>query len=212
MRTLLIATLAFGCVATAADDEKTATKKRPKAEQTVKTTEVKVVPRFPSPPLVLKVPETWTKEVNANSMRLATYATPAAGDGEKGELTVFSFPGGGGSVGQNLARWRDQFQADGRTVSVKKGKAGKAKSEYHIIELGGTFMKSVGPPIAGRKEAQAGSKMLGVILTLKEDGGDKAAGIYFLKLVGPAASIDAQAKNFRKSFGGKKASETAYEL
>lgn len=57
----------------------------------VETTEVKLMD------LTLKLPKSWKALPNTSTMRLATYEIPKAdGDPEAGELSVFSFAGGGG--------------------------------------------------------------------------------------------------------------------
>jgi len=192
--TLLVATACLLNPTLAQDEAKS-----DKLAKEVKTTDVKVKD------LVLKVPETWKKERSTSSMRLATYSTPIAGDDkERGELTIFSFPGGGGEVGANLQRWVQQFSSEGRKAKMVKGKAGD--NEYYLADVTGTFNKSVGPPIMRKTEAKEGYRMLGVILVLE------GKGVYYLKLSGPDASIKAQAKAFRASFGGNADSEEAYGI
>ena len=155
--------------------------------------------------LTLQLPKSWSESDLKSSMRLATYDIPAAeGDKEKGELAISTFPGGGGGVDQNLARWVDQFDARGRTSVIKKGKAGE--NEYYIADLSGTYKKSVGPPILRKTEPAPGYRMLAVILVMKNEE------VYFLKLTGPDKTIKAQAETFRKTFGGASAGEEAYEL
>lgn len=156
--------------------------------------------------LTLKVPSTWKKEPNSSNMRLATYSTPPAkGDTDRGELTVFSFPGGGGDVGPNITRWIGQFSGKGKTAKVTKGMTA-GDSVYYFVNITGTFNKSVGPPIMRKTEPVDDYRMLGVILTLK------GKGVYYLKLTGPKASIKAQAQLLRQSFGGNAKTETDYEL
>jgi gluconolactonase len=155
--------------------------------------------------LTLQLPKSWAESDLKSSMRLATYEIPAAeGDKEKGELAISTFPGGGGGVDQNLARWVDQFEAKGRTTAIKKGKAGE--NEYYIADLAGTYKKSVGPPILRKTEPAPGYRMLAVILVMKNEE------VYFLKLTGPDKTIKAQAEAFRKTFGGSSGGEEPYEL
>lgn len=155
--------------------------------------------------LTLQLPKSWSESDLKSSMRLATYEIPAAeGDKEKGELAISTFPGGGGGVDQNLARWVDQFDARGRTSVIKKGKAGE--NEYYIADLSGTYKKSVGPPILRKTEPAPGYRMLAVILVMKNEE------VYFLKLTGPDKTVKAQAEALRKTFGGASAGEEAYEL
>jgi len=153
--------------------------------------------------LTLKVPETWKKSAKQSSMRLATFDIPAATKGgEKGELAIYSFPGGGGSVEANISRWIGQFDSKGRESKVTVGKAGD--HEYHLVELTGTYNQPVGPPIRRQTKPVPDSRMLGVILTLD-------SGVYYLKMTGPDETVKAQADALRKSFGGDAATEKESE-
>jgi len=158
-----------------------------------KTTEVKLRA------LTLQVPETWKQTPSKSSMRLATFEIPAASrDAGAGELAVFNFGGGGGSVNANISRWVGQFDSKGRESEVTVGEAGD--QEYHVLEVSGTYNQSVGPPIRRQTKAMPDSRMLAVILQLD-------AGVYFLKLTGPDETVKAQAVALRESFGGDIKSE-----
>jgi gluconolactonase len=155
--------------------------------------------------LTLQLPRAWSESDIKNSMRLATYDIPAAaGDKEKGELAISTFPGGGGGIDANLARWVEQFDGKGRMTAIRKGKAGE--NEYYVADISGTYNKSVGPPILRKTQPAPGYRMLGVIVVLKNEE------VYFLKLTGPDATVKAQADALRKTFGGNSAAEENYEL
>ena len=169
------------------------------ADEATGTTDVKIKD------LTLALPKSWKDVKSASTMRLATYNTPIAeGDKEPGELTIFSFGGGGGDVGSNISRWVGQFNSGGRSATVKKGKSGA--NDYYIVDVAGTYKRSIGPPIQQKTEPVEGFRMLGVILELE------GKGVYYLKLTGPDATIKSQADAFRKSFGGDAKSETDFEL
>lgn len=155
--------------------------------------------------LELNVPKSWATPDAPKPMRLATYEiSPVKGDKEKAELAISSFPGGGGGVEPNLTRWIGQFDAAGREATIRKGKVnGKA---YYIVDVSGTYQKSVGPPILRKTEPAKGFRMLGVILVLEDDD------VYFLKLTGPDATVKAQNEALRATFGAKSEGEEDYEL
>lgn len=154
--------------------------------------------------LTLKVPATWKESDIQSRMRLTTLDIPAAeAGGEKAELAVFNFAGGGGGLKQNIERWIGQFSAEGKEAKVTKGKAGD--EEYHLLEVSGTYNKSVGPPIMQKKEAMKGYRMLGAIVPVGQE-------VYYLKLTGPDAAVKKAAKDFRKCFGGSSKSEEKVEL
>ncbi len=156
--------------------------------------------------LTLKLPTTWASSDTVSSMRLATYEIPASmGDKDKGELSVFSFPGGGGGVAANLERWVGQFSTKGRTMKVTQGTT-DGKATYYLADIAGTFNKPVGPPVLRQTEAAEGYRMLAAIIVLENED------VYYLKLTGQDATIKAQTDAFRASFGGDAKQEKPYEL
>ena len=153
--------------------------------------------------LVLNVPTTWKKMPNANRMRKGTFEIPPAkGDKEPGELTIFNFPGN--QVDPNMKRWIGQFSSDGRKSKMVQGKAGKY--EYYMVDISGTYNKSVGPPIARKTKPFSNYRMLGVIMPIP------GKGMYFLKLAGPDKTIAGELDNLRNSFNGEKEAEKPYEM
>ena len=168
-------------------------------EKKVKTVEVK------HRDLTLNIPDSWKSAPNASSMRLGTYQIPAADeDSDAGELTIYNFGGGGGSVADNLQRWIGQFSSSGRKSKITQGTAGENK--YYYADISGTYNKPVGPPILRKTEAAPDYRMHAVILVIPEKG------VYFLKLTGPDATVAAEGKNLRKAFGGNAENEKDYEL
>ena len=144
--------------------------------------------------LTLNVPENWKQTPERSSMRLATYEIKGDGDdGGTAEMAIYSFPGGGGAVEQNISRWIGQFESKGRKQKVTRGKAGD--NDYYVVEVSGTYNKPVGPPIRRQTKPVAGSRMLAVILQLD-------SGVYYLKMTGGDEIVKAQAKALRHAFGG----------
>lgn len=155
--------------------------------------------------LDLKLPKSWKQSDATLPMRLATFEVPAGkGDKDKGEFVISSFPGGGGGVDANISRWVGQFSAEGRKAVVHQGKAGK--NEYFVANISGTYMKPDGPPILRKTKETPGQRMIGVILNVKDSS------VYFLKLTGPDATVEAQLDAVRASFGGKQDDEKEYEF
>ncbi|SFI44825.1 hypothetical protein [Planctomicrobium piriforme] len=153
--------------------------------------------------LTLQVPKTWKQQQVSNNLRLAQFAIPPAeGDVEPGELVVF--PPFGGSVSENVKRWIDQFQPEGRSVKMTQGTATAGK--YVLVDLSGTYNKPDGPPIMRKTKPAADYQMVAVMLT-SEKGGN-----YFLKLTGPQKTVAAAIAALRKSFGADAAKEEPYEF
>ncbi len=153
--------------------------------------------------LTLEVPKTWEQQQASNNLRLGQFVIPKVEeDTEASELVVF--PPFGGTVRENVDRWIQQFEGQGREMKATQGEC--AQGKYVLIELTGTYKKPFGPPFLQQTQPAADYKMLGVILS-KTDGGN-----FFLKLTGPKKTVAASAEALRKSFGGEASKETKYEF
>lgn len=145
--------------------------------------------------LSLTVPKHWKEEPPANRLRLGQFSVPPVeGDKEAAELSIFNF-GAGGTVEEQVARWIEQFEANGRKSQTSTGTI-ENLGKYVFVDLSGTYKKPDGPPILRKTVPQPGSRML-VAMIQTEDGD------YFLKLVGPAKTVTAALDAFRNSFGAK---------
>jgi gluconolactonase len=150
--------------------------------------------------LSLTVPESWKQKAQSSEMRVAEFEVPATGDDkEPGEFVVFWFgKQGAGGVQANIQRWIGQIEEEGRKVKIVTGEATGGK--YTLVDLTGTYNKSIGPPIAKKTKRLPDWRVINVFV-------ETDAGPYFLKLDGPAKTIAAVENEFRASFGGKKESE-----
>ncbi len=151
--------------------------------------------------LKLNVPVSWTSEPLSGSLRLAQFAVPPAeGDTEGAAFVVF--PPFGGTVVANIQRWLGQFDEEGREVQMFQGSADQG--DYVLVDIAGTYNRSVGPPVLGKKEMKPGFRVVNVMFSAK------AGGNYFFKLEGPQKTVAAQLKNFRKAFGVSAEGEKKY--
>lgn len=188
----LVALLGLGLTGLRAADEA-------EKETKTKTETVKVKD------LTLDVPTTWDQQPPSNNLRLAQFVIPAAkGDKEPAELVVSSFGGGGGGVEANVKRWIGQFQEDGRKSKVTLGESEQGK--YVLVELAGTYNKPDGPPFLRKTIPQPGSRMIGVILQIPNEG------VYFLKTTGYDKTVAAAVDDIRAAFGADAESEKELEL
>ncbi len=150
----------------------------------------------------LEVPSTWKKEKPSNRLRLAQFRIPGEeGDEEGAELTVFAF--GAQGVQANIDRWIGQFSSTDRKVKVTKGEA--KLGEYYFVNISGTFNKPVGPPIQRKTKPTPNSRVINVMLNVKDKGP------YFFKLTGTNATVQAHADALRIAFGGNKKKEKEVE-
>ncbi len=157
--------------------------------------------------LKLSIPATWKQQQPSNNLRLAQFSIPPVEDDKDAAELVIS-PPIGGTREANITRWVDQFEAAGRELVMTKGKC--PQGEYVLVQLSGTYKRSIGPPIRGKTEPAPGYKMHGVMLTVTKDG--KNVGNYFLKLTGPAKTVAANDEALRASIAADKSKEEKYEL
>jgi hypothetical protein len=128
-------------------------------------------------------------------MRAATYTVPAApGDREPGECAVFFFGRGqGGSVEDNIERWRGQIQgADGKPAVAKIDKRpGAGGLNVTRIDSSGAYT-GMGGPMASSSRALPGYRLLGAVV--EGPGGNNV----FVKFTGPANTVAANLKQFEQ--------------
>lgn len=142
-------------------------------------------PEPADPGLDWNVPGKWTIDL-AQGMRLATYVIPAAGGGQNAECAVYYFgPGQGGGVDANLQRWMGEFQPLEKHDIRKRKPNGVQVTR---IEARGTYVAHSmrGPEEPAEKQKWA---LMGAVV-------EGPKGDIFFKLVGPAATVDAAAKDF----------------
>lgn len=114
------------------------------------------------------------------------------GDETDGRLTIM---GAGGSIEANIDRWIKQFvQPDGSDTAdkTKQSKKTIAGQTVNLVDITGTFMDSVGGPFSGQPKVERDDyRMLAAIIQTEANGN------YFVKLYGPKATIDKNAKHFK---------------
>ncbi len=117
-------------------------------------------------------PLTW--RAPSRPMRNAEYFV---GDGDtEAVLTIFHFPGMGGSIEENVERWTGQFRDGDEPVVETKTIGGL---EVTTIDVSGTFASSMG---MGGGEPLSDTRLLGAIVQAPD-------GPVFFKLLGPKATV-----------------------
>ena len=129
------------------------------------------------------LPAGWQRNPPANQMRLAEAVVPdSGGDANKSCLVVFSTAGG--SVDDNVARWSGQVRdAAGQPVAPKSEKRTINGLNVTVVSMQGTFAGM------GDTAPKPDWMLKGAII-------ESAQGLLFIKMTGPAASMDAAAKGF----------------
>jgi len=144
--------------------------------------------------LAWTLPAGWTVEA-PRSMRVATYAIPAAqGDAEGAECSVFYFGAGqGGGVDVNLQRWIGQFQPATRSKRSAKKVNGVQVS---LADVSGTYTAH-GGSMSQPQGDKPDWRLLGAIA-------ESPQGAVFFKLAGPAKTVAAASKGFDAMVGSLK--------
>lgn len=142
-----------------------------------------------------RTPASWKAEKPANKFRAYQFSVPkVGGDKKDAELVIFYFgPGSGGTVNDNIKRWKGQFQApDGKDIDdvskLEKKKVGKVDITY--LDISGTYLFKF-PPFDPNAKTQKLSdyRRLGVYF-------DSENGPYFITLTGPAKTVAQHKKGF----------------
>jgi hypothetical protein len=145
--------------------------------------------------LTFKAPESWKSVPVKSSMRRAQLkVAPAEGDDFAAELVVYAFPGGAGTVDQNVKRWQAQFKdAEGKPPKVES-KALKGKNvEVTRVETSGHYTPSNFPGMAPEPERD-NARLLGAIVVTEKVG-------YFFKMVGPEKTMTGLKPAFDEMIG-----------
>ena len=150
--------------------------------------------------LKLSVPENWKQKPQVRDPRVAEFQIPGAGDDKVASDYVVFFFGkqGAGGLEANVQRWISQVEPEGRKVRTFTGESSNGK--YTLVDLTGTYKKSMGPPVLMKTTAMPEWRVINVFI-------ETDAGPYFLKIDGPQKSVAEIEDELRASFGAKKDSE-----
>jgi len=132
----------------------------------------------------LSAPEGWLRKPPAVDFILAEFIlSRAEGDAADVRLTVSSV---GGSVEQNVDRWRGQFGGKPQKESLDRVEI--AGVEVTLVDFCGTYVDQRGPfaPTVERPDY----RLLGAIIPLE-------GRLYFVKCYGPRKGMAARAEEFR---------------
>jgi hypothetical protein len=151
-------------------------------------------------------PATWQPQPidakKVGNFRKYQFAIPRAdGDKEGAELLILHLGGSGGSNDANIDRWKQTFAPPpGKTIDdvtkVEKLKVGDVPVVY--VDIHGTYLYKF-PPFAPNAKVmpKENYRFLGVIFDSKE-------GPYYIRLTGPARTVEASKKGFDEWLKGFK--------
>jgi hypothetical protein len=143
--------------------------------------------------LRFKAPAEWITEQPSSSMRVAQYKLPKAeGDPEHASLALYFFGANrGGSVQANLERWISQIEQPDGSPSTSKAKTETLdinSLKVTTIDLAGTYTAETAPG-SGTRHNKPGYRLRAAVI-------ETPKGAFYVKLVGPAKTIDHWDKTF----------------
>jgi hypothetical protein len=137
--------------------------------------------------LAFAAPAGWQSRPAASNMRIAEFVIPRAqGDAEDGELIVYYFGTGAGTIDANIDRWIGQIQQpDG---SPSKDKARRTSQTVNglrltLVDAEGTYVAEMRPGSTDRYNKPGFRLRAAVVETPR--------GPYYIKMTGPAKTIAA---------------------
>jgi len=152
-----------------------------------------------------QAPANWESQPAGGQFRLAQFAVPKTpGDTAQALFIVFHFgAGGGGGVEDNVKRWYGMMRQPDGSDSAKAAKRQLSQRDglkITTVDLAGTYQERPFPASPQVTE-RPGYRMLAAIVETTKEGGD---GPYFLRLVGPAKSIEAARPGWESLLGSLK--------
>lgn len=130
--------------------------------------------------LRIDIPNEWQAVPTDGQMRKAEWKLP--GDAGAASLIAYHFgAGGAGMVQANLDRWKGQFaQEPADNARIEEG--GAAGSRWTLLDVRGRYVAETRPG-SGERQDLPNQRMLAAVI-------DAAEGPFYLKAVGPQATID----------------------
>lgn len=134
--------------------------------------------------MMLTAPQEWIRRQPSSSFLITEFTLPKSeGDTEDGRLTVSAV---GGTLEDNLARWKGQFGGQPEAESRETVNVGPVP--ITLVDYSGTFTDSLGMFAPGPQ--RPGYRMLGAVIPLEGQ-------FFFVKGYGPAQTIAAHAPRIR---------------
>ena len=140
--------------------------------------------------LAFEAPKDWEALPKSSMMRVAEFKLPKAdGDGEDATVALYNFGSRmGGSADANVQRWLGQFDPKDGDPRIERPKDDDP-IKITWVDVSGTYVAETGPG-SGTKLNKPGWRMVAAVV---ETAGD----MYFVKAVGPKATIAKNADAIR---------------
>lgn len=148
--------------------------------------------------ITLQAPQEWVKVQPKSNIVQYEFTAPKLEEKDKAKAARITFTASGGSVEDNIARWYGQFEQPDKSATKEKAKVEKFDADgqtIHWVDIPGTFKDTMGAgPFAPSKAPTLREKyrMLGGIIETK------GMGNHYVKITGPAETVEKLAEGFKK--------------
>ncbi len=129
-------------------------------------------------------PADWVEMPPASSMRLAQWQLPGSAEYGPAECALFSFPGGGGTVDANIARWLGQFEQPDGVPSAERAERMTMTVQgvpTTLLQVTGVFLAQ-DPPMTGPIDPRPDHALFAAIF-------ETEGAPHFVKCTGPRQTI-----------------------
>lgn len=137
--------------------------------------------------LAFTAPPAWHTRPAASSMRVAEFVIPrATGDTEDGELVVYYFGTGAGTIDANVDRWISQIQQPGGAPTNEKAQRSTQTVNglpVTLVDATGTYVAEIRPG-AAEHFSKPGFRLRAAVV-------ETPRGPYYVKMTGPEKTIGA---------------------
>ncbi len=164
------------------------------ADDSAKTTAVELADGN----IQLVAPAEWVKVQPKSNIVQYEFSAPKLDETEKAQAARITFTASGGTIEQNIERWYGQFEQADKSATKDKAKVEKFDVDgqtVHWVDIPGTFKDTMGAgPFAPSKAPtlRENYRMLGAIIETK------GMGNHYVKITGPAETVDKLAEGFKK--------------
>ncbi len=164
------------------------------ADDAAKTTTVELA----DGKIQLVAPADWVKVQPKSNIVQYEFSAPKLEEKDKAQAARITFTASGGTIDQNIERWYGQFEQPDKSATKDKAKVEKFDVDgqtVHWVDIPGTFKDTMGAgPFAPSKAPtlRENYRMLGAIIETK------GMGNHYVKITGPAETVEKLAEGFKK--------------
>lgn len=148
--------------------------------------------------ITLLAPQEWVQAKPKSNIVQYEFSAPKLEEKDKDKAARITFTASGGTIEDNIIRWYGQLEQPDKSATKDKAKVEKFDADgqtIHWVDIPGTFKDTMGAgPFAPSKAPtmRENYRMLGAIIETK------GMGNHYVKITGPAETVEKLAEGFKK--------------